>query len=63
MQHFFTKDTVEASLYCRQCVRNTMWTILGGRPAYCQVCYAKSAAESAAKRDAEPEEDRQQRLW
>ena len=41
MRHFFTKSTVEASIYCNRCGKDTMWVIAGGRPAYCKSCYDK----------------------
>ena len=34
MRHFFTKGTVEASIWCIKCHRYTMWAICGGRPQY-----------------------------
>ena len=38
MRHFFTRDTVEASIWCKKCGRDTPWAVMGGRPAYCKVC-------------------------
>lgn len=41
MRHFFTKLTVEASIYCKACGKDTVWKIAGGRPQYCTACYAQ----------------------
>lgn len=49
MRHFFTKGTVEASIWCMKCGRATMWTIGGGQPMYCKVCYAKPQVETVAE--------------
>jgi hypothetical protein len=45
MRHFFTKDTVQASIWCVKCHRETLWAISGGRPLYCMVCQAKPLDE------------------
>jgi hypothetical protein len=47
MRHFFTKRTVEASIWCIKCHRDTMWAISGGRPMYCQVCQAKPQPDAS----------------
>lgn len=44
MRHFFTRDTVEASIWCTKCGRDTPWVVMGGRPGYCKVCQAKPLA-------------------
>jgi DNA-directed RNA polymerase subunit RPC12/RpoP len=41
MRHFFSKDTVEASIWCTKCGKETPHAIMGGRPAHCKVCQAK----------------------
>jgi hypothetical protein len=41
MRHFFSKGTVQASIWCIHCHRETMWAVAGGRPLHCQVCQAK----------------------
>lgn len=35
----FTKDTVEASIWCNTCRKMTPWRILQGKRAYCIPCY------------------------
>lgn len=42
MRHFFTKSTVEASIYCKKCGKDTIWAVAGGRPQYCRECYGKT---------------------
>ena len=58
MRHFFTRDTVEASIWCVKCHRETMHAIIDGRPAYCQVCQSKPQPKETAK-----PEDKQEKLW
>lgn len=41
MPHHFTKSTVEASIWCNVCRKETPWKIADGRRQYCLVCYAK----------------------
>jgi formylmethanofuran dehydrogenase subunit E len=43
MKHFFTKSTVEASIYCKKCGKDIMWAVNRGRPSYCTACYNKGA--------------------
>ena len=38
---FFTRNTVEASIWCVKCHKDTPHAIMDGRPAYCKVCQAK----------------------
>ena len=45
MRHFFTKNTVEASIWCVKCHKDTPHAIMDGRPAYCTICQAKPQAE------------------
>jgi ribosomal protein L37E len=42
VRHFFTKNTVEASIYCARCGKDTLHRIDGGRPSYCMVCHNKA---------------------
>jgi formylmethanofuran dehydrogenase subunit E len=39
-QHY-TKNTVEASIWCNACGKKTAWRIADGRRQYCIVCYEK----------------------
>lgn len=41
MPHHFTKTTVEASIYCTRCGKDTPWRIADGRRQFCLVCYDK----------------------
>jgi transcriptional regulator with XRE-family HTH domain len=51
----FTKDTVQASIWCNRCNKNTQWKILQGKRAYCIPCY---------ERPADPEQTREDRfVW
>ena len=45
----FTRDTVEAPIWCNRCNKVTSWKILNGKRAYCIPCYnkPKPAAEPA----------------
>jgi hypothetical protein len=38
MRHFFTKSTVEATIWCKRCGRETLWKVAGGRPMCCETC-------------------------
>lgn len=42
MKHFFTQATTEASIWCQKCHKDTLWRIMGGRPAYCIDCQHKA---------------------
>jgi hypothetical protein len=57
VQHHFPKSTVEASMWCQKCHRDTVWTIAGGRPMHCTVCQAKPPDPPPPRRrkKAEPE--------
>lgn len=41
MRQFFTKNTVEASCWCKPCGKKTQWKIHGGRPQHCMECFSK----------------------
>ena len=62
MPHHFTKDTVEASVWCNTCGRLTPHRVVDGRRDFCKVCMAK-AEEDINKRKAQPERPIQQRLF
>jgi len=49
MRHFFTRNTVEASIWCTKCERTTLHAISDGRPLYCQVCQSKPQPQVKAK--------------
>lgn len=51
MRHFFTKNTVEAVIWCVPCHKETLWKVAGGRPQYCTECYDKRQTE---EKSAEP---------
>ena len=61
MRHFFTKTTVEASIYCKTCGKDTLWKVAGGRPLYCTECYDKPQSPAPKKED--PPQDTQQNLF
>ena len=42
MPHHYTKTTVEASVWCNRCGKETPWRIADGRRQFCLVCYEKS---------------------
>jgi DNA-directed RNA polymerase subunit RPC12/RpoP len=59
MRHFFTKGTIEASIWCVKCHRDTMHAISNGRPMYCQECQAKPQP----KPDAPPPQSTQEEMF
>lgn len=50
MPEHYTKSTVEASIFCRKCGKNTPWVISGGRRQYCKLCQEKREAESEERK-------------
>lgn len=54
MPHHFTKNTVEASIWCNTCNRMTSWRILNGRRAYCIPCYGTKPLTSKPVAKPEP---------
>jgi hypothetical protein len=48
MPHHYTKATVEAAIWCKQCGKETPWRIADGRRQYCQICYDKPVEKRAA---------------
>ena len=46
MKHFFSKNTVEASIWCTKCGKPTPHAIADGRPMHCKVCQEKPLPES-----------------
>ena len=49
MLHHFTKNTVQASIFCERCMKMTPWKIADGRRQFCLICYDKRKTEDAAK--------------
>lgn len=41
MKQFFTKNTLEASVFCKPCGKKTQWKIHSGRPQHCLACFGK----------------------
>lgn len=39
MPQHYTKNTVEASIWCNKCRSMTQWRILGSKRAYCIPCH------------------------
>ena len=35
----FTKNTVQAEIFCNRCMKMTQWRIADGRRQYCIPCY------------------------
>jgi len=46
MRHFFTRNTVEASIWCIKCGKDTPHAIADGRPLHCKVCQSKPLPEA-----------------
>lgn len=55
MPHHYTKNTVEAQIWCRTCGKMTQWRVLGGRQSHCLACYEKKQAEPT-KKEQRPEQ-------
>lgn len=57
----YTKLTVEASIFCKTCMKTTRWRVADGRRQYCIPCYERdhaAAAEPPAKvKEGEPQID------
>jgi len=49
MPQHYTKNTVEATIWCNTCRRETPWRILGGKRAYCIPCHDQPTAAPAKK--------------
>lgn len=45
MRHFFSKETVEATIWCKRCGRDTAHAVMGCLPAYCKVCQSRPVEE------------------
>lgn len=45
MKQFFTKNTLEASVWCEPCRKKTQWKIHKGLPQYCIPCFEKLEAQ------------------
>lgn len=44
MPEHFTKATVEASIFCKECMKETRWRIADGRRQWCIPCYERNHA-------------------
>lgn len=44
MPEHYTKNTVEASIFCPNCMRMTMWRVAAGRRQWCIPCYERETA-------------------
>lgn len=49
MSHHFPKSTVEASIYCPKCGKDTPWRVAGGLRQFCIPCYNREKAEPPKK--------------
>lgn len=47
MRQFFTRNTIEASCWCKPCNGKTQWRIQDGRPQHCLICFGKLEAQHA----------------
>jgi len=47
MPHHFTKTTIEASIWCNRCRRETPWRIADGRRQFCLICYERPTGKPA----------------
>lgn len=50
----FTKNTVQAEIFCNRCMKMTQWRIADGRRQYCLVCYDRKK-QPDAKQETEPQ--------
>jgi hypothetical protein len=58
MKQFFTRNTVEASVWCNPCGKKTQWKIHDGRPMHCVECFAKLEAQhDQPKPEPQPEQE------
>jgi hypothetical protein len=65
MSEHFTKNTVEARLWCRKCYKLTMHRIDAGRKGPCLDCIARGEAEirqRKARRD-DPQDEQLEFAW
>jgi hypothetical protein len=60
MKQFFTRNTVEASVWCNPCGKKTQWKITDGRPQHCLTCFGKLEAQHVEKK---PEAEKQEGLF
>jgi hypothetical protein len=47
----FTKNTVEASIWCNACNKATPWKILNGRRGYCIACFDAKATSNPVEKE------------
>ena len=45
MPHHFTKDTIQAAIFCNACMKETPWRIADGRRQFCLTCYERKQAQ------------------
>jgi hypothetical protein len=55
MPEHYTKNTVEASVWCNRCNGMTPWRISDGRRSYCLVCYDAPHHQRAQEKPPEPD--------
>lgn len=58
MKQFFTRNTIEAQVWCNKCDRRTQWKIAGGHPQHCLECFGKLEAQHAEKKPEPPAEQK-----
>jgi hypothetical protein len=56
MKQFFTRNTVEASVWCNPCGKKTQWKIHDGRPMHCLDCFGKLEEKHAEQKPEPPVE-------
>jgi len=49
MPHHFPKGTIQASIFCNTCMRETLWKVADGRRQYCLACEERRDEARAAK--------------
>jgi hypothetical protein len=57
MKQFFTKNTVEASVWCKPCGKKTQWKVSDGRPMHCLECFGKLEEKHAEKAEPKIEQE------
>lgn len=53
MPEHYTKNTVEATIFCPVCMKFTAWRIAGGLRSYCIACFELDRATDAAAAEVE----------
>lgn len=57
MPQHYPKNTVEASIWCSKCNKETPWRIADGRRQYCLNCYQKHPIDNISKKAGEMERE------